>query len=136
MSTEYRFFTTVAGISYFARVVVEIDRSSNTVRAIDAIGEVNLDTGETKAALEPGRVQAAIAGAQEALDALIAAKALTGGCLVRITKIVGSVLDTRADTVMCAAALATWKAVCPHSPPPEPVFACGHWTLKCTVSSA
>jgi len=64
MNTDYRFFTTVDGVSYFARVVVEVDQSSSTVRVIDAIREVNLDAGEINAALEPGWVQAAIAGAR------------------------------------------------------------------------
>jgi len=131
MSSNYTFLRTIGGISYFARVWVEIDINSGTVEVVDAIGgNANPDEGEFDAATSPSWVTAALESVREATEYLTTAGFIQNGCIVRIVRLVGSVVDSREDVVACAAALATWQIVCPQLPLPEPVFANGAWNLK------
>jgi hypothetical protein len=131
MNRDYKFLRTVDGISYFARVSVDVAIDSGTVKVVDAIGN-NLDSGqgEYNANSAPSWVKAALAGAREAAEYLANAGFAENGCIVHIVRLVGSVADSREDVVACAAALATWQALCPQLRLPEPVFEKGGWKVK------
>jgi hypothetical protein len=75
-------------------------------------------------------VKAALAGAREAAEYLANAGFVENGCVVRIVRLVGSVIDSREDVIACAATLATWQALCPQLRLPEPVFEKGNWKVK------
>jgi len=131
MVSKYKFLRTVDGISYFARVWVEVDLDSGIVEVVDAIGRnANSNEGEYDAQTASSWVNAALEGASAAAEYLINAGFIQNGCLVRIMRLVGSIVDSREDVISCAAALATWQAACPHWPLPEPFFERGAWKLK------
>jgi hypothetical protein len=131
MTNDYKFLRTVDGISYFARVWVNVDINSGTVKVVDAIGNnVDPDEGEYNANSAPLWVKAALAGAREAAEYLANAGFAENGCIVHIVRLVGSITDSQEDVVACAAALATWQALCPQLRLPEPVFEKGNWKVK------
>jgi hypothetical protein len=131
MSNNYTFLRTVSGISYFARVWIDAILNSGTLEVIDAIGKnVNPNEGEVDADAAPSWVAAALEGAREAAEYLARAGCIQNGCIVRVVRLVGSVADSREDVIACAAALATWQAVCPYLPIPKPVFERGIWKLR------
>jgi len=131
MTSNYKFFQTVSGISYFARVWVEVDLGAGIVKIIDAIdGNTNPDKGEYNANTAPSWVKAAVAGAGEAVDYLTDTGFIQNGCIVRIVRLVGSIVDSSEDVISCATALATWQAACPQLPLPETFFERGAWKLR------
>jgi hypothetical protein len=131
MPNDYKFLRTVDGISYFACVSVDVDVDSGSVKIVDAIGNnVDPEEGEFNANSAPSWVKAALAGASEAAEYLTNAGFVENGCIVRIVRLVGSVIDSREDVVACAAALATWQTLCPQLRLPEPVFEKGNWKVK------
>jgi hypothetical protein len=129
MISDFRLLSTIGGVTYFARVWVCSEDGSDTTEVIDAISEVNPDVGEVNSAMEPLWVNAALQGARDAVAELKKQGLVRNECIVKITKIVGSVLDTRQDVVRCAAAIATWKSLCPKVAHPKPKFESGTWKL-------
>jgi hypothetical protein len=130
MRGHYSFLRTTGGRSYFARVWVEVDPGGETLDVEDALPErVDPDTGEVNRQSAPGWVAAALEGIQATLAHARQAGILTKGCRVVLEKVVGSVVDTREDTVRCAAALAVWEAFGSPACAPEAEFDGQNWKL-------
>jgi hypothetical protein len=97
--SQYRLLRTRGGVTHFARVAVAIERAE--------VGVV-VEPGPGLAAPHAW-VSAALRGAREAAEGLSAGE----GLLVRVVLVEGTHVDTREDDVVCAAALAVWRALRP-----------------------
>ena len=126
----YRFLRTVNGTTYFALVSVHAEIGCGRIEAIALLGSPDETAGEVSDAAEPTWVEAAIAGALLALNHLCDVGKITGGCQLQITRLVGSVLDTREDVVECAAVVATLLAIDNSYAGIKPTFDGYQWRVE------
>jgi hypothetical protein len=126
--TTYKILRTVGGITYFALVSVRVETCTEGTETIADLSEPDEEAGEVSSTTEPTWVKAAIAGAMSAVDHLRKAGRIHDEYQIRITRIVGSVLDTRDDVVECAATIATLLAFDGHCDI-EPTFDGTRWRV-------
>ncbi|TYQ29937.1 hypothetical protein [Pseudanabaena sp. UWO310] len=104
------------------RVWVEAEPSLIENSVIDAIGqEVNTGLGEVNSRTHDDWINAAIEGAKETLTYL-ERSSYNKYFFVKITKVIGTEVDTTEDSVKVAASIATWRAIKPNSSEPIPKF--------------
>jgi hypothetical protein len=112
--SEHRLLTCNEGCCSSAKVVVRVTRQADPSRVVQAIPEqVQAAEGEVNFASFPSWVVAAVQGAAEALARAEQSGRIPGHYLVEVARVVGSLVDTTEDTVKCAAAVATWRALFP-----------------------
>lgn len=130
MMGHYRFLHT-RGRSYFARVWVEASAVNGTVEVVDTLPDpVNAEVGEFNRRTAPTWVAAALDGIRQTATYARQACLLGVGCRGELTKLVGSVLDTRDDVVRCAAALAAWDGLGLPGPASEVEFDGQNWRVQ------
>lgn len=130
MTGHHRFLHT-RGRSYFARVWVEASADGETVDVVDALPDsVNAEAGEFNRRTAPTWVAAALDGIRQTATYARQTGLLGAGCRVELTRLVGSVLDTRDDVVRCAAALAVWDGLGLPGPLPEVEFDGQSWRVR------
>jgi hypothetical protein len=130
MRGHYRFLQTKRGKCYFAQVWVNVQPGGETFEAVDALPErVDSDQGEVNLRTAPTWVTAALEGIRATLPHARQTGVLATGCLVVLEKLVGSVIDTREDTIRCAAGLAVWDALGSPACAPEAEFDGRSWNL-------
>ena len=130
MKGHCRFLRVQGGKCYFAHVELDVFPDSNGITLDETMPEkVNADAGEVNEQTAPTWVASAQEGIHAAIDQARPLGLLPGGCRVRLTKLVGSFVDTREDVVRCAAALATWQGLGGPEPGPEAVFNGQVWNL-------
>lgn len=98
MTGEYRFLRHQGGVTAFARVSIESRPNDVWTTILDALPEG--DRAEYAAALEGG------------IDVAASAHTQRGGApqIVAVTVLEQVFVDTKADAVRCAAAMAAWKS--------------------------
>jgi len=108
---------------FFAHVLVEVEYFDGKNTVIDSTMEKSINRGEAEVDSETHSdwINAAIEGARQTLQYL-KQKQTTNSYIVKITKVRGIEVDTTLDTIRTASALATWKAINPAFPEPDPVF--------------
>jgi hypothetical protein len=130
MKGQYRFLRTTDGKSRFARVCVDVQPGGETTEVVDALPErVDSDAGEINQRTAPTWVAAALEGIRATLTYARQVGVLSTGCRVALEKVVGTVTDTREDTVRCAAGLAVWQALESPGCGPETQFDGRDWNL-------
>lgn len=130
MKADYRLLSTQNGVTYFAKVYVESNKTASAnVNIYDLIDKNNYNTGEVDSIIKPTWVKAAIEGALDAANKIKSLGLLNNGCNIHIKKIIGSLVDTQEDSIRCASAIATWKSLCPDIPHPKPSLVDGFWVL-------
>ena len=130
MTGHHRFLHTHHGKSFFARVWVEVhDHGWDEI--VDALPDlVNSEAGEFNRHSAPTWVAAALNGIGQALNHARQTGLLGAVCRLELTRLIGSVLDTRDDVVRCAAALAAWDGLGLPGPGPEAEFNGQSWELQ------
>src|SRR5262245_46356478 len=109
---DFKLLTVVDGICHFARVRVVAEPQPSGLEVIEALAPVmSAEDGEVDRRSEPGWIDAAVSGIREC-GALLTAGHLSG-CRVSLAGVTGTVADTTADDVRCAAFLAAWQALVP-----------------------
>jgi hypothetical protein len=129
MQSEFKLLKVNSGRCHFAQVIVEATRVEAGVDVIErASDHSEASQGEKK--YRPPRlwIDAAISGARSCCDALISRGHL-GGCQVVIVQVIGTVVDTLEEDVMCASALAVWQALQPNLPLPRFEYHSGKWLI-------
>jgi hypothetical protein len=112
--SEFTLAKVKAGCFGFAKVEVRVSKQQGPAQVLESLPQnVNEGLREVNRTIEPTWVQAALEGAAEALSVAETSENGTDHFLVEVTKIVGTIADTTADTVKCAAAMATWQAIFP-----------------------
>ena len=130
MKGQSRFLKTEAGISYFARVWVEAEVAGTGVQVENALPEITeAGSGEVNRNSAQDWVDAALDGMRAAGEFARGSNGSNGGHRLKLTRLVGTDVDTRADVVRCAAALAAWQALGVAANAPEPQFDGREWTL-------
>lgn len=130
MRGHYRFLQTKKGRCYFARVWVDVQPGGEKIELVDALPEcADLDAGEVNRRTAPNWVAAAIEGIRATLNYARQIGVLATGCHVTLEKLQGSAIDTREDTVRCAAGLAVWQALGSPASAPEAEFDGESWKL-------
>ncbi len=131
MRGEHRFLRTKSGVSYFARVEVEIVTGETNSEVEDALPD-NVDTnaGEVNSRVQPSWVQAALEGIRAAMDRTGQNGSAHGHYHASLIRLQGTISDTREDVIRCAAGLAAWKALGSEGPAPETAFDGKHWVLE------
>ena len=100
------------------------------MEAVDALPErVDPDAGEVNGRTAPSWVAAALEGIRATLAHARQAGVLATGCRLALEKVVGSLIDTREDTVRCAAGLAVWEALGSPACAPDAEFDGQSWNL-------
>ncbi|WP_055073656.1 hypothetical protein [Pseudanabaena sp. 'Roaring Creek'] len=122
MIGEYKLAKVKNGVGYFAYVFVVVEPSLTGENLIDHIGQqVDREKGEVNSRTHNDWISAAIDGVYQTLDHL---KSLTSSdsYLVKVSKVIGTEVDTTEDSVKVAASIATWRAIKPNSSEPIPKF--------------
>ncbi|ELS30440.1 MULTISPECIES: hypothetical protein [Pseudanabaena] len=122
MIGEYKLAKVKNGVGYFAYVFVVVEPSLTGETVIDEIGQqVDREKGEVNSRTHNDWINAAIDGVYQTLDHL---KSLTSSdCyLVKVSKVIGTEVDTTEDSVKVAASIATWRAIKPNFSEPIPKF--------------
>ncbi|MBP0030062.1 hypothetical protein [Roseofilum sp. Guam] len=115
---------------FFAYVFVDIEYFDSENTVIDSTMEktINRRAGEVNSKTHSDWINAAIEGARQTLQYL-KQKEPTNSYSVKITKVRGIEVDTTPDTIRTASAIATWRAINPAFPEPDPVFNNG-WLIN------
>ncbi|MDQ5824660.1 MAG: hypothetical protein M3441_10695 [Chloroflexota bacterium] len=123
MNGEYRFLRTRDGVTSFASVTVELQPSS-----IYSVTSDNLIYNDSEE-LYNGFYNTALA---EGVEIAARAHEQRGGepQHVEIVKLHATLIDSRADAVRCATALATWKALGHSEDEVNVLFANGEWRVE------
>lgn len=122
MIGEYKLAKVKNGVGYFAYVFVVVEPSLTGEKVINEIGQqVDREKGEVNSRTHNDWINAAIDGVYQTLDHL---KSLTSSdsYLVKVSKVIGTEVDTTEDSVKVAASIATWRAIKPNSSEPIPKF--------------
>lgn len=115
MRGECKFFR-VRGVHFFAQVEVEAQaKPSRPDLVTEGIGSLNEGAGEASSRTAPSWAKAALEGISAALQQLRERRPSCGWWDVRLTRLVVSNTDTRADVARCAAMAATWNAIAPDA---------------------
>jgi hypothetical protein len=128
MFGQYKLARVNQGIGYFACVHVQVEQSSSKYQVIDAIETIDKNQCEVNSETHPHWVYLAILGAEEAIEKLKYNDKPTN-YIVKITKLVGTEIDTTDDCIITAAAIATWNAINPNNHTAEPEFDT-RWKVK------
>jgi hypothetical protein len=130
MNASFRFLRCKDGKTYFARVGLDVCPNGNGITVEDALPpKADADAGEVNANTAPTWVAAARDGIRTAVEHARDRGLVPGGCHVRLTELVGTLVDTREDVIRCAAALAAWQAIGAPEPGPDTAFNGVAWTL-------
>ncbi len=133
MKGQCRFLKTEAGITFFARAWVDAEAAGSGAGVENALPEATeAGSGEVARRSEPSWVEAALDGMRAVSEYTHA----DGEYRLRLIRLVGTAVDTRADVVRCAAALAAWQALGVAATPPEPQFDGREWTLAFPAPAA
>lgn len=130
MRGRYRFLRTKGGVSYFARVGLEVLPLGEKVEVAEALPErVDADEGEVNRRSAPTWVAAALEGIRASLAHAQQSGMLATGCRAVLDELVGSPVDTGEDVVRCAAGLAVWDALGFSELTPQAEFDGQKWKL-------
>jgi hypothetical protein len=127
MHADFKLLKVVDGICHFARVHVVAEPRLSGLEVVEELDPAHsTDDGEVDRRREPGWIDAAVSGITECGAALLAAGHVSGG-KVCLKGVAGTVVDTTADDVRCAAYLAAWQALAPGLALPEYAHHNGTW---------
>lgn len=108
MTGDYKLLKSINGRMNFARVVVEVEYTTNdTSIEVDIQSPVNTEKGEVDSLISPSWIDSAIAGVEEGIKILEGAGILREKVIVKISKVIGTTVDTSESAVFSASAMAT-----------------------------
>jgi hypothetical protein len=121
MFGQYKLARVNQGIGYFACVHVQVEPSPSNYQVLDAIETIDKSQCEVNSKTHPHWVYLATLGVEEAIEEL-KHNDISTNYIVKITKLVGTEIDTTDDSITTAAAIATWNAINPNNQKAEPEF--------------